>query len=272
MSQTDINNTNNIGGGNTNPPPKSMRKCCFTLNNHTNTDKQTLLEICKKRNYKIIVGEEVGEQGTPHLQGYIEFPSPKAWATIKKLLPKAHIERARGNREQNLEYCKKEGNFTSTFPIPLRDQVLIEYDDVEWYDWQNIIIDLYDTVPDRRTIHWVTDVIGNNGKSFLTRFLIVKHNILVANGKKADVFHQVAKRLENVDDPKLFKMVVLDIPRHSQEFTNYAVLEELKNGYLMSGKYEGGTFVFPVPHVVVFSNQLPDYSKFSMDRWNVITL
>jgi hypothetical protein len=100
----------------------------------------------------------------------------------------------------------------------------------------------------------------------------VKHKILLADGKKADVFHQVAKRLENEDDQEAFRMVILDLPRHNQEFTNYGLLEQLKNGLVMSGKYEGGTFAFPSPHVIVMSNQEPDYEKFSLDRWKVINL
>lgn len=268
-------NTINIGGGNTNSPPinpKTMRKLCFTFNNYSNTEYSKIVEICESRNYLYCIGEEVGESGTPHLQGYIEFKTPKAWSTIKKMLPKAHIERAKGNRKQNLTYCKKDGKFKSNFPVPLEEQVLLEYADVEWRPWQQQVIDMYVQPPDKRHIYWVIDTLGNNGKSYLTRYLAVKHKVLIAGGKKADVFHQVAKRLENEDEENPFRMVILDLPRHSQEFTNYGLLEELKNGLIMSGKYEGGTFVFPSPHVIVMSNSAPDFSKFSQDRWKIIDL
>lgn len=268
-------NTNNIGGGNTNSPPinpKTMRKLCFTFNNYNNIEYSKIVEICESRSYLYCIGEEVGESGTPHLQGYIEFKTPKSWSTIKKLLPKAHIEKAKGNRQQNLTYCKKDGKFKSNFPVPLSEQVLAEYADVEWRPWQQEILDMYVQQPDKRHIYWVIDSIGNKGKSFLTRYLAVKHKVLIAGGKKADVFHQVAKRLENVDEENPFRMVILDLPRHAQEFTNYGLLEELKNGLIMSGKYEGGTFVFPSPHVIVMSNAAPDFSKFSSDRWKVIDL
>lgn len=149
--------------------------------------------------------------------------------------------------------------------------LLEEYDDVTWYGWQQEIIDLLSTKPDPRKIYWINDSVGNNGKSYLTKYLFLKGKVLLADGKKADVFHQIAKCFEDGKEAT-FQMVILDIPRHQQEFTNYALLEQIKNGLIMSGKYEGGTFAFPIPHVVVMSNQEPDYSKFSMDRWVVKTL
>lgn len=267
------NNTNNIGGGNTSSPPKSMKKCCFTLNNPSNTIIKDIVDKCEKRGYLYVIGEEVGEKGTPHLQGYIEFPNPKVWSTVQNLFSKkAHVEKAKGTRAQNLIYCKKDGKFISNFPVPLREQVLAEYENIEWYDWQKKIIALHDEPADNRKIIWITDYVGNRGKSFLTRYMVVKHNIVLADGKKADIFHQIAKRLEDVDNEVCFDMVILDIPRHNQEFINYGLLEQLKNGLIMSGKFEGGTFVFKIPHVIVMSNELPDYTKFSMDRWETIIL
>jgi len=264
-------NTINTGEGNTKPLPKSMKKVSFTINNPPNTLIHDIIQTCTERGYFYVIGEEVGESGTPHLQGYIEFGSAKAFSTVKKLLPRAHIERSRGDREQNRTYCKKGGKFFENFPLTMQETVLKEYDDVEWYDFQKMIIEMYDTEPCKRTIHWITDYVGNNGKSFLTRYMVVKYNVLLVNGKKADVFHQIAKRFEpEKENP--FKMVIMDIPRHQAEFVNYGLLEEIKNGIIMSGKYEGGTFVFPIPHVIVLSNALPDYSKFSADRWNTIVL
>jgi len=269
------NNTNNTEGGNTETPsyrPKSMRRLCFTLNNYSNTEIQVLEQLISQTSrYKIIFGYEVGENGTPHIQGYIESANgrPKNFSVWKNVLgDRCHIEKARGNRQQNIEYCSKDGNFMSSFPKTMKELVMVDYLNVSWKPWQQEIVDLYETEPDKRKIHWIVDETGNSGKSFLARWLVLTKSVLLAGGKKADVFYQVQKRLEKEDaDP--FRMVVLDIPRHQQDFTNYGVLENLKDGLILSTKYEGGTFVFPVPHVVVFSNAAPDMSKFSMDRWVV---
>jgi len=47
---------------------------------------------------------EVGEEGTPHLQGYLYFKEAKSFSKIKKLLPRAHIETCEGNAKQNRTY------------------------------------------------------------------------------------------------------------------------------------------------------------------------
>lgn len=59
----------------------------------------------------IIVGRECGESGTPHLQGYIEFHNAKSFRTIKRLIPSAHIEKAKGDSKANRDYCSKDGDF-----------------------------------------------------------------------------------------------------------------------------------------------------------------
>ena len=56
---------------------------------------------------KIIVGKEVGDEGTRHLQGFISFNMPKGLAGVKKVHAKAHWEIAKGSDQANLTYCSK---------------------------------------------------------------------------------------------------------------------------------------------------------------------
>lgn len=60
-----------------------------------------------------IVGKEVGEKGTPHLQGYINFGrlGRRSLLQVKKILPRAHWEVARGCDADSQKYCSKEGDF-----------------------------------------------------------------------------------------------------------------------------------------------------------------
>lgn len=55
------------------------------------------------------VGKEVGEEGTPHLQGYLEFSSLKTRNWISKKIPRAYIEVAYGSPQENRTYCSKSG-------------------------------------------------------------------------------------------------------------------------------------------------------------------
>lgn len=91
------------------PTQTSTRGWCFTINNYTNNDIE-YLNTCLAYQY-IIYGKEVGENGTPHLQGYIHFKSAKKFTTTKKLLQRAHIEPRKGSIDQAIEYCKKENDF-----------------------------------------------------------------------------------------------------------------------------------------------------------------
>lgn len=72
--------------------------------------------------------------------------------------------------------------------------------------------------------------------------------------------------------PAKRKLIVVDCPRSQQDYINYGAIEQIKNGLIFSGKYEGTQLVFNSPHVIVFANEPPDYSKMSMDRWNVVQI
>lgn len=81
------------------------RRYVFTINNFS--DKE--IEQLKKIEYSyMIYGDERGENNTPHLQGYIEFDNQRTFSSIKKQLPTAHIETAKGTPEQNRKYCSKQ--------------------------------------------------------------------------------------------------------------------------------------------------------------------
>lgn len=85
-----------------------LRSCCFTLNNYTEQDYE---ELRNMNSSYIVIGKEVGEQGTPHLQGYVEFKNQVRFSTLKKRYPKLHIEARRGTPLQASTYCKKEGDY-----------------------------------------------------------------------------------------------------------------------------------------------------------------
>lgn len=83
---------------------------CFTLNNWTE-DEKNLIRNSDWIKYGII-GEEVGEEGTPHLQGYIELKTKRTLGSMKRHFgERIHWEIRRGNQAQATDYCKKDGNF-----------------------------------------------------------------------------------------------------------------------------------------------------------------
>ena len=82
---------------------------CFTINNYTDDDIDNISLL--PTNYYVF-GIEVGETGTPHLQGYFELSRRMRFTAIKKILPRAHLEKRKGTNEQAITYCKKDGKFT----------------------------------------------------------------------------------------------------------------------------------------------------------------
>lgn len=87
------------------------RAWCFTWNNYSNSE-FAVVKTWIETNCKYgIVGQEIGESGTPHLQGYLEFKIQKDFSALKKALPKVHLEKRKGTAKQAADYCKKDGVF-----------------------------------------------------------------------------------------------------------------------------------------------------------------
>lgn len=82
------------------------RDWCFTYNNYDEEGERVLREY--KCRY-MIYAHEVGKSGTPHLQGYVEFTSPKRLSTLKKQLGRGiHWEARKGTAVQASDYCRKQ--------------------------------------------------------------------------------------------------------------------------------------------------------------------
>ena len=90
----------------------SVRKWCFTLNNYSAEDELLLSTLYPDTVRYLIYGREVGENGTPHLQGFAWFNGRKSMRQAKMALGhRCHLEVCRGNPSQNRDYCSKDGDF-----------------------------------------------------------------------------------------------------------------------------------------------------------------
>jgi len=92
---------------------------CFTLNNYTDAEYTRILHILGDLTKYFIVGKEVGEAGTPHLQGYFILKKRSRITTLKnQLSERAHYEVARGTPNDNRLYCSKEAQFLERGECP----------------------------------------------------------------------------------------------------------------------------------------------------------
>lgn len=244
--------------GNTKPPAKRMnpaKRWCFTLNNYSEEEYENIKKICGSGG-SYIIGKEVGEQGTPHLQGYFES-NTKIRAIQHFNMNNIHFEVAKGNRDDNIKYCSKEGKYETNMKLkkPLK---LIE----NLYPWQLYIENLIKQEPDERSIYWFYEEEGNRGKTALTKYLCSKYGAVPVEGKKNDILYVCA---EFESDCYIF-----DLSRTTEnQIGLYDSIEKIKNGIFMCAKYESKPIIRNCPHVIIFANYLPDKTKLSADRWKI---
>jgi len=96
-----------------------VRGWVFTLNNYTPFHETLLQSIdCQY----IVYGREMGESGTPHLQGYAYFTQPQRRSRLSRIIPNAYLAPRNGSHDQAREYCIKDGNFFERGEPPLPDK------------------------------------------------------------------------------------------------------------------------------------------------------
>lgn len=92
---------------------------CFTLNNYTEEEYDRTIEVCEANCKYWIIGKEVGDSGTPHLQGYASLLRRRNLRDVRDLYgTRFHFEGARGSARSNREYCSKGGDFREGGTIP----------------------------------------------------------------------------------------------------------------------------------------------------------
>jgi len=139
----------------------------------------------------------------------------------------------------------------------------LEFHEAVLREWQKKLWDKLTETPDPRKIMWYTDIEGNQGKTWFSKYLITNSSAVVyGNGKSADI-----KYAYNGE-----RVVIFDLCRSCEERVNYEILESIKNGVFFSAKYTSCSKIYPIPHVIVFSNFGPDRTKLSSDRWDVNNL
>lgn len=240
-----------------------LMKWCFTFNNYKIEDIKELETKFKILCKKFVFQEEIGKNGTPHLQGAIWLKKAMRWTEFD-LDNKIHWEKMH-NEKASENYCQKsdtakEGSSPITFGFPKPIKIIEKLK-----PWQKEIEDLFFTEPDGRSVHWYWENVGGVGKSSFCKYMYVKHKaITIQGGKLADIMNIIF----NLDMDET-KMLLIDVPRNNQNNISYSAVECILNGMITNTKFETGVKVFNPPHVVIFCNFEPDETKLSEDRWNI---
>ena len=103
-----------------------LRRWVFTLNNPTGAEEQRLIDLdCRF----IIFQHE--DEGTHHLQGYVEFHKPKRMRWIKgEISRRIHLEDAGGNLEENVAYCTKEGGWNQFWKGEAKKELKLKFSQI----------------------------------------------------------------------------------------------------------------------------------------------
>lgn len=225
-------------------------KWCFTLNNYTDVEIGNMVPIIYKLCRYGIVAKEVGEEGTPHLQGYIEFKTKQRPLGVFRN-KRIHWEKARGCREANIDYCSKDGNVILIHPEPI---VIETIEEGALYDWQRGILKDIEVKPDKRTINWYWSYGGMTGKTTFCKYLCVNHGFVMLGGKASDCKNGVIE-FAKANEGRTPDRIIVNIPRSiDDKKVSYEAFESLKDMIFYSGKYEGGMVCGNCPHLYIFAN------------------
>ncbi len=290
------------------------RAFVITINNYSEEMKESLMDL-PIIDYGVL-GAEIGENGTCHLQGYLQLNQQQTVTALQKKLVAAGIRSwiaiARGTPEQNFTYCSKDHEITewgtmkesgkrtdldeiyklieagkseeeilAAFPKQWyryykafakhnsmrRDRIFLaklklEMELVNLRQWQKDVVSRL-LAQNNRKVLWVVDIAGNTGKSFLAKWLFAKHDAFeIVSGKTGDIAY--AYKGQNI--------VVFDLSRQKEEYMNYGVIENFKNGKIFSPKFESKNMRFEPCKVVVFANWEPNYEKLSKDKWDMFVM
>lgn len=266
MSKSAVSADENLGNTIPDSPDKKkeVKRYCFTLNNYSDDELNKIIKTAVSASILYIIGKEVGESGTPHLQGYINLPVKKSWSAVRKLFdnPRIHFENCKGSEAQNVKYCTKDGNWISNFyeeeePLEILNELA---------DWMKELETILTVKADKRHVYWIWEPNGGIGKSSFSKYLCHKYKaIYIDEGKKSDLINIIY----NVATVNSKSIICIDVPRDNGNAVSYKAIEQIKNGMICNTKYETGMKLFNSPHVLIFCNEAPDRDRLSADRWKI---
>ena len=143
---------------------------------------------------------------------------------------------------------------------------------VDWRGWQEELRK-YLKKPSDREIIWVIGKSGNQGKSFFQEQIREEFgydkvcSIEISDSPK-NIFYILKKSCSTAN------IFLFNLPRATVlERENYKILENIKDGAAIAGKYHSTRITFNKPNVVmVFSNYAPETDALSSDRWTIFNI
>jgi len=125
-------------------------------------------------------------------------------------------------------------------------------------------------VDPRETLVWY-DQVGRSGKTIACKSICFKNGGLpLTYGKAEDIANLV------LSQDVLPQLLIFNLPRTKPNaafvptMDMWNAIEQLKDGTVITGKYQGGVRLFTPRQVCVLTNVLPPMEALSMDRWLIV--
>lgn len=259
--------------GNTKKRPTQLKSWFFTLNNYTKKDiedaKICFEEICER----YIFEEEVGESGTPHLQGVIFLKNKMRWSEFNltnryKWLPTK-------NEAKAIKYCQKDYHYEGR-NVYYKNIELVRPYEIPFKTTLDIYIEniIKNNELEKRKIFWFWSEEGSKGKTTLFKYFYEKYKyvnlIPVLKASARDLLNCAFNcRGEN-------PLFILNIPRSCKLINeSYVAIENIKDGVLPNYKsYKNEVKMIRRPNVIIFANYAPKINNdhLSKDRFVIIQM
>lgn len=250
----------------------------FTLNNYTEEEKEVILSLYPQTAKYMVCGYEEGENGTPHIQGFISFVDKKRFQQVKRFIgERAHIEKAKHPKEA-AEYCKKDGVFDEKGENPWKTQgkrtdleefkdavkggdmekaSLMENHSAVWARYPQFCLDYiaqHAPMPEiqmHALTEWQQELYGKLQREPDDRKVIFVVDLAGNKGKTwfSRYYRKLNEKTQVIQPGKRDNMaytinetsrvIFVDAPRSKQgEYLQYDILEQIKDGMVSSYKYQ----------------------------------
>lgn len=286
------NSANSVKGvlGNTEskPPPKKQSNACknfsFTKNDIPQIEEEAIkfYENYSARLLKIpniiyfIFQLELGEDNKRyHLQGYIQLSIKARFTEWKDIECGAHFEPSKGSRIQNDSYCSKSDTKVlgptiwdkSKIPLYTPEQLHMVSED-KLYDFQKQILNIIRKCNSDRYIYWFYSEKTSIGKTMIGKHLMYYDDFGLVAGDNKDIMCAIVGK----DGRKPLKKGYLFNFSNDKNLrkVSYTSMEQMKDGFIFSPKYESGGMLVPPFRCVCFANGPPVVRN--SDRWRIFEI
>lgn len=236
--------------------------------------KARFMDLCKSWTFQ----KEKAASGLVHYQCRISFKT-KVRGTAG-VIPGHWSPTSKGCMNDMSRYVTK---CDTRIDGPWCDKDVIELPD-DWlegieeaYPWQRSIIDQCRGAGNGRVVNVLVDTEGGIGKGTVTEMAVKElpysYTSLKASANARDMRLEVASYLKGLGKHIYHHKTItfmIDMPR-SENMTQegWSVIESIKGRQLTETRYSTTVIHFKIPHVWVFTNQMPDKKYLSKDRWRI---